>query len=205
MRERGSLFVVSGPSGVGKGTLCNLLLKRVDNIFLSISVTSRPRRGKEKDGVDYYFTTSEDFEEKIKKNEFLEWAKVYNNYYGTPRLTVEEKLNEGYDVLLEIDVQGAMKVKQSMPEGIFIFILPPSLEELERRIIKRGTESEESIRLRMKKAREELKAAPFYDYVIVNDDLEIAARKLQSIVFAERCKVKRNQKLLCILMGGNSL
>jgi len=201
MCDRGILFVVSGPSGVGKGTLCSLLLKQIDNIFLSISLTSRPKRGKEKDGVDYYFTSAEDFEEKIRKNEFLEWAKVYNNYYGTPKKIVEEKLDQGHDVLLEIDVQGAMKVKQNMPDGVFIFIMPPALEELEKRILKRGTESEESLRLRMRKAQEELKASSFYEYVIVNDDLEIAAQKLQSIVLAERCKVKRNQKLLQTFNG----
>lgn len=201
MGDKGILFVVSGPSGVGKGTLCNLLLKRMDNLHISISVTSRPKRGNEQDGVNYYFTTAEEFEEKIKRNEFLEWAKVYNNYYGTPKSVVEEKLEQGCDVLLEIDVQGAMQVKQNMPDGVFIFIMPPAYEELEKRIMKRGTDTQESIKLRLKQAQEELKASSFYDYVIINDDLESAVVKLQAVILAERCKIKRNQKLLMSISG----
>jgi guanylate kinase len=194
--DKGMLIVISGPSGVGKGTLCKILLNRVENLFLSISATTRPPRPGEIDGRDYIFLSRELFEEKIKKGEFLEWAKVYNNYYGTPKDIVFQQLRDGKDVVLEIDTQGAAQVKNNYPEGIFIFISPPSIKELKKRIIKRGSDTESSIELRMKSAIDEIKAASEYDYIVLNDDLNQAALNLQSIVLAERCKVSRNTKIV---------
>lgn len=202
MREQGMLIVVSGPSGVGKGTLCNILLSRVENLFMSISATTRPPRAGEIDGVNYVFMSHESFEDKIAKGQFLEWAKVYNNYYGTPKETVSKKLSEGKDVILEIDIQGAAQVKNNCPEGIFIFISPPSIDELKKRIIKRGSDTEDSIELRMECAREEMEASLGYDYIVLNDDLDKAALMLQSIVLAERCKVSRNRNKLQAIKGG---
>ncbi|MGI5857859.1 MAG: guanylate kinase [Tepidanaerobacteraceae bacterium] len=202
MREKGMLIVVSGPSGVGKGTLCNILLNRVENLFMSISATTRPPRAGEINGVNYIFMSHESFKYKIEKLKFLEWAKVYNNYYGTPKEAVYKKLNEGEDVILEIDIQGAAQVKQNCPEGIFIFISPPSIEELKNRIIKRGSDTQDSIELRLKCAREEMEASLDYDYIVINDDLDKAALMLQSIVLAERCKVSRNKKILKAIKGG---
>ena len=204
MREKGMLIVVSGPSGVGKGTLCNILLNRVENLFMSISATTRPPRAGEINGVNYIFMSHESFKYKIEKLKFLEWAKVYNNYYGTPKEAVYKKLNEGEDVILEIDIQGAAQVKQNCPEGIFIFISPPSIEELKNRIIKRGSDTQDSIELRLKCAREEMEASLDYDYIVINDDLDKAALMLQSIVLAERCKVSRNKKYLRRLKEENS-
>ncbi len=205
MREQGMLIVVSGPSGVGKGTLCNILVSKVEDVFLSTSATTRLPRLGELDGVNYIFMSHENFEDKIKKGQFLEWAKVYTNYYGTPKDVVIKKLSEGKDVILEIDIQGAAQVKKNYPEGIFIFIAPPSIEELEKRIIKRGSDTKDSIDLRLKCAKKEIQAAFDYDYVIINEDLDTAALMLQSIVLAERCRVSRNKKKLLEIKGGNQL
>lgn len=201
MSEKGLLIVVSGPSGVGKGTLCNTLVKNIDNLFISISATTRPPRTGEINGVNYIFMNREKFEEKIEKGQFLEWAKVYNNYYGTPKEFVIEKLNEGKDVILEIDIQGAAQVKKSCPNGVFVFIAPPSLDELRKRIVNRGTDNEESINLRLKSAKEEMRASFDYDYVIINDDLNKAVLKLQSVILAERCKVPRNKDKILEIIG----
>lgn len=201
MSEKGLLIVVSGPSGVGKGTLCNTLVKNIDNLFISISATTRPPRTGEINGVNYIFMNRENFEEKIEKGQFLEWAKVYNNYYGTPKEFVIEKLKEGKDVILEIDIQGAAQVKKSCPNGVFVFIAPPSLDELRKRIVNRGTDNEESINLRLKSAKEEMRASFDYDYVIINDDLNKAVLKLQSVILAERCKVPRNKDKILEIIG----
>lgn len=196
MKEKGMLIVLSGPSGAGKGTLCDLLLKKIKNLYLSISVTTRQPRNNEKNGVDYLFTSEEDFISKIKNDEFIEWAKVHNNYYGTPKKYVDKLLKEGKDVILEIDTQGAAQIKKKYPEGIFIFIMPPGIKELKKRIIKRGSETEESLNIRIQNARKELRESQKYDYVIVNDDLQEAVSNLSAIIIAERCKVSRNRKLL---------
>jgi len=194
--NKGMLIVISGPSGVGKGTLCNLLINRMDNLFLSISATTRPPRHGEINGKDYIFMSREVFEEKIKNGEFLEWAKVYNNYYGTPKDIVYRQLREGKDVILEIDIQGAAQVKKNYPQGVFIFISPPSIEELKKRIINRGSDSKSAIELRMKCAADEIRAASEYDYIVLNDDLDHAALNLQSIILAERCRLSRNTNIL---------
>ena len=196
LSNKGMLIVISGPSGVGKGTLCKLLINRIENLYLSVSATTRSPRPGEINGREYFFMSRQLFEEKIKKDEFLEWAKVYNNYYGTPKDIVFQQLRDGKDVVLEIDTQGAAQVKNNYPEGIFIFISPPSIKELKKRIIKRGSDTESSIELRMKSAIDEIKAAAEYDYIVLNDDLNQAALNLQSIVLAERCKVSRNTKIV---------
>lgn len=193
MQTKGMLIVISGPSGVGKGTLCNLLLKRKKNIILSVSTTTRLPRDGEINGKSYFFVSKKDFESMIKENQFLEWAKVYNNYYGTPREFVNKNLEKGKDVLLEIDIQGAKQVKHNCPQAIFIFIMPPSIAELETRIKKRGTETQTSLEVRMGNTVNELKAAYMYDYIVINDDIERAVTELCSIISAEKCRTSRNK------------
>ncbi|KNF08734.1 guanylate kinase Gmk [Gottschalkia purinilytica] len=191
--EKGLLLVVSGPSGAGKGTICKRLLSENKNIKLSISATTRSPRAGEVDGVNYFFLDKKDFEEKIKKNEFLEYAEVYGNYYGTPKQYVLEQLNSGKDVLLEIDIQGALNIKEIYPDGVFVFILPPSMEELKSRIVKRGTETKESLTRRFESAYEEIKFAFKYDYAVVNDEVDLAVNKIQSIISAEKYRVHRQK------------
>lgn len=200
---KGLLLVVSGPSGVGKGTLCRVLRERFPKLHYSVSATTRQPRPGEKHGVDYYFLSKEEFEARVRNNGFLEWALVYNNYYGTPWGPVQEILQRGEDIILEIDMQGAEQVKNRYPEGVFIFLLPPSLEEQRRRILKRGTEDAESLAKRLEAVGEELKHLPRYDYVIVNDNITASVDKLAAIIMAEKCRVKRNQEWLSKLIGSN--
>ncbi len=188
--------MLSGPSGAGKGTVCKALMERGLGLNLSISVTTRPPRPGEKEGVNYFFRSKEAFEEMIRSSKLLEWAKVFDNYYGTPRDFVEEKLAAGEDVLLEIDIQGAMQVKQRFPDGVFIFLIPPSATELQARILGRGTETEASYRARFGAARQELAMMREYDYVVVNDVVERACDRIAAIVAAEHCSVSRNMHLL---------
>lgn len=196
MDQKGLLVVISGPSGAGKGTICKALLQEND-FWLSVSATTRQPRNGEVDGVNYYFLTKEDFEEKISKNDFLEYAEVYGNYYGTPRSKALEAINNGKDVILEIDIQGALKVKETYPEGVFIFILPPSMEELKQRIINRGSETPESLMTRFKSAYKEINYVSKYNYAVVNDTVEEAVKKIQGIMVAERCRVDRvKEKIL---------
>jgi len=189
--NRGVLIVISGPSGAGKGTICKEILEKNNNIYLSVSATTRKPRQGEVDGVNYYFLTEEDFKNKVESNGFIEYAKVHGNYYGTPKVNVEKMLDEGKDVILEIDIQGALKVKENFTEGVFIFILPPSMDELKRRIIKRGSETEESLMTRFKNAYQEINYVSKYNYAVVNDTLEIAVSKVESIIAAEKCRVDR--------------
>ena len=190
-KKRGLLIVVSGPSGAGKDSVCNLLKEKNNNMWISISCTSREIRKGEEDGINYFYLTREEFENKIKNNDFLEYAIYNNNYYGTPLYKIEENLNKGIDVVLVIEVQGALKVKKIYPDAIFIFILPPSMEELKNRLIKRGTESTEKILERFKTAYKEINEISKYNYVIVNNILDEAVLKMQSIIVAERCRVDR--------------
>jgi len=192
--RKGLLVVVSGPSGAGKGTICQALLEKTPLAY-SVSATTRKPRAGEVDGESYYFLSVEAFEEMIEKDELLEWAKVYDNYYGTPLKKVEEKLAAGEDILLEIDTQGAMKVREKFPEGVYIFILPPSLAELERRIRGRDTETEDVLQKRLAAAIDEIEAGKCYKYVVTNDEVDGAVDSVCAILAAERRLVARNGEL----------
>ena len=192
--RKGLLVVVSGPSGAGKGTICQALLEKT-TLAYSVSATTRKPRAGEVDGESYYFLSVEAFEEMIEKDELLEWAKVYDNYYGTPLKKVEEKLTAGEDILLEIDTQGAMKVREKFPEGVYIFILPPSLAELERRIRGRDTETEDVLQKRLAAAIDEIEAGKCYKYVVTNDEVDGAVDSVCAILAAERRLVARNGEL----------
>ena len=191
--KRGLLIVVSGASGTGKGTVCKKILSDLPEVAYSISATTRAPRPGEVDGKEYYFLSVAEFKSWIADGKFLEHAEVYGNFYGTPLNKIEERLNRGEDILLEIDVQGALNVKRKCPEGVYIFLLPPSLEELKRRIEGRGTETPESLNRRMKNALAEINVGLEYDYVVVNDSIENAAEKIKAILTAERLKVSRNE------------
>lgn len=190
-RGKGLLIVISGPSGAGKGTICKRFLEKNKEVVLSVSATTRSPRQGEVDGVNYHFMTKEQFKDKIKSDDFLEYAEVYDNFYGTPKSNVNELLESGKDVILEIDIQGALKVKENAEDGVFIFILPPSMEELKQRIIKRGSETEESLMKRFKSAYKEINFVSKYNYAVVNDEVETAVEKLESIITAEKCRVDR--------------
>jgi guanylate kinase len=180
--DKGYLFIVSGPSGVGKTVLCNEIVNRFSpHVVYSISTTSRAPRGGEKNGQEYFFCSADDFEKAIARNEFAEWAFVHGNYYGTPRRFLAENLDAGRHVILNIDVQGAMKIRDEYPESIMIFILPPTFEELESRIRKRNMDSENSLKHRLENARKELSFREHYRYAIVNDNLDLAIRELTDI------------------------
>ncbi|MDX8365009.1 guanylate kinase [Cytobacillus sp. IB215665] len=192
MKERGLLIVLSGPSGVGKGTVRKALFSQSDiKLHYSISMTTRKPREGEVDGVDYFFKSREEFESLIAQSKLLEWAEFVGNYYGTPVDYVEKTLQEGKDVFLEIEVQGAMQVRKAFPEGLFIFLMPPSLTELENRITTRGTESNEVINNRMNAAKQEIEMMNAYDYVVENDEVELACERIKAIVTAEHCRRDR--------------
>jgi len=184
--NKGILVVVSGPSGVGKGTVCKYLAEKDSNIFLSISATSRLPREGEIDGVHYYFKTPDEFDRMIENDEFLEYAKYVTSTYGTPSAPCDENLNKGKNVVLEIEVQGGMKVKEKRKDTIMIFIIPPTLEDLEKRLRGRGTESEEMIQKRLKRAQEELLLIDKYDYIVTNDTVENAAECIKKIIEENR-------------------
>ncbi|KKK39619.1 guanylate kinase [Mesobacillus campisalis] len=194
MIEKGLLIVLSGPSGVGKGTVRKGIFSQKDTAFeYSVSATTRKPREGEVHGVDYFFKSREEFEDMIANDQLLEYAEYVGNYYGTPVEYVRETIDAGKDVFLEIEVQGAGQVRRKFPEGLFIFLAPPSLSELENRIVTRGTESEDLIRSRMKAAREELEMMELYDYVVENDEVELACERIKAIVVAEHCRRERVQ------------
>lgn len=186
MADKGILIVVSGFSGAGKGTLMKKLISTYDNYALSISMTTRTPRPGERDGVEYFFTDREHFEEKIKQNGLIEYAQYCGNYYGTPRAYVEERLQEGKDVVLEIEIQGALKIKEKFPESLLLFVTPPDVSELQRRLRGRGTESEDVIARRLARAYEESEGMDAYDYIVVNDDLETCVKEINWLVEAAR-------------------
>ncbi|NLO97974.1 MAG: guanylate kinase [Peptococcaceae bacterium] len=190
-KNRGMLVVVSGPAGVGKGTICRALLAQSADIEYSVSVTTRNCRPGETEGKEYYFRTKEEFQNMIKNQEFLEWAEFCGNYYGTPKFHVERALDENKTVLLEIDIQGAKQVKELYPDGVFIFIVPPSLKELSERLHGRGTETEDIIQQRLAKAVQELNEIKNYNYIVENDYIEAAVEKIKCIITAEKCSVRR--------------
>lgn len=193
-KEKGILFVLSGPSGVGKGTVRKKLFEQAEDLKYSISMTTRQKRPGEQDGVDYFFKTKKQFKQLIEQGELLEYAQYVNNYYGTPKRYVEEMLEKGTDVFLEIEVQGALQVKDSFPEGVFIFLIPPSLEELKNRIVGRGTETEKLVANRLQEAQNEIKMMDAYNYIVVNDDVQIAVDKVKSIIESEHCRRDRIAK-----------
>ncbi len=192
MMNKGLLIVVSGPSGAGKGTICRQLLNTASEIKLSVSITTRNPRVGEVEGENYYFVEKKEFEELIEQDDLLEYAQVYDNYYGTPRKYVMDHINQGKDVLLEIDIQGALQIKDKYPEGIFVFILPPSMQELKRRIIHRGSETEASLEKRFQSAFGEINYVKKYDYCVVNDHLDQAVDQVRAIIKAEKCKVTKD-------------
>jgi guanylate kinase len=192
LNERGLLIVLSGPSGVGKGTVRKALFEMEGHdLTYSVSMTTRPKREGETDGVDYYFVSRTDFEKRISENGFLEFEEFFGNYYGTPRDKVEEQLNLGHEVVLEIEVQGALKVRDEVKDAVFIFLVPPSKKALKKRLISRGTEDDETINIRLSKAEKEFKLAHKYDYIVVNDDVYNAADRILAIIRAEHAKTER--------------
>ncbi len=198
MTDKGTLIVFSGPSGSGKGTILSNFYDSYadDKIKYSVSATTRNPREGEKDGVNYFFKTKEEFENMISDGQFLEWAKFCDNYYGTPKKAVTDLVDSGYDVILEIETVGAMNVKKNFPDAVMVFVLPPSVEELKKRLSGRGTETEDVIEKRIETALGELPLAQKYDYVIVNDEVEKATEKFWTIVRAERLKTSKNKKTI---------
>lgn len=203
LNERGLLIVVSGPSGVGKSSVRKALFEIPNNnLVYSISMTTRKPREGERDGIDYYFVTEEEFKKKIEENAFLEWAKFVGNYYGTPKDAVNKMLDKGKEVVLEIEVEGALQVRKQVKDGVFVFIVPPTKDALINRLKSRGTENEEILNERINKAENEYKVAYKYDYIVVNDDVRNAADRIMAIIRAEHSKTERSiHKYLELLNG----
>lgn len=196
MRERGILAVVSGFSGAGKGTLMKALMDRYDNYALSISVTTRQPREGEKDGREYFFITEEQFDEMVAQDRLIEYARYVHHSYGTPKDYVMRQLEEGKDVILEIEIQGALKVKEKFPEAVLVFVMPPSAGELKRRLIGRGTEPLSIIDARLKRAAEEAVGIEKYDYIIVNDDVNECAARLHALIQSQHCRASENLEFI---------
>jgi len=201
-KDKGLLIIISGPSGAGKGTVCNAYLERHQETMMSISATTRIPRFNEIEGVNYFFKNEDTFNTMIDNGDFLEYAEVYGNYYGTPKKFVQKQLLDGKDIILEIDIQGALQVKERFDEGVFVFIVPPSMEELKRRIVKRGTENAEKLYKRFQSAYDELNFINRYNYLVLNDTVNNAVQKLEAIVTAERCRISRNRDFYLSLQGG---
>ena len=196
MEERGILIVVSGFSGSGKGTIMNEIMRRYDNYALSVSATTRKPRTGEENGREYFFKTVEEFEKMIAKDELIEYARYVDNYYGTPRTYVEEQLEAGKDVILEIEIQGALKVKEKFPDTLLLFVTPPTAKELKHRLVGRGTETMDVIDFRMKRAKEEALGMDRYDYLIINDVLEDCVEEMHQIIRGEHRRSFRNQAFI---------
>ena len=196
MQEKGKLIVISGPSGAGKSTVVFKAIEGREDVCFSTSVTTRKPRPGEVDGREYFFVDLDRFKEMVENDELLEHAEYVANSYGTPRAYVEEKLNAGLNVLLDIEVQGARQIREKKPDAVMIFIIPPSLEELERRLKGRGTDTERAIEARLIRARQEYQEADFYDYIIINDDADKAARELSAIILAEHCRAADRMEYL---------
>lgn len=184
----GQIFVFSAPSGTGKSTIAEALMERVEALAYSISHTSRRPRGSEQDGVDYHFATRSTFKEMIEQNAFLEWAEVHGHLYGTSLAVINAQISAGFDILMDVDVQGGRNIKKQFPESVLIFLLPPSLETLEDRLTTRGTDDPPVVKKRMAQAAKEIKSCSWYDYIVINDDLEKAISEAQSIIVSERCR-----------------
>lgn len=194
-KKQGILIIISAPSGAGKGSVISEMCKQNDNLWVSISATSRPIRSNDVEGETYYFLSKEEFEQKIKEGYFLEYTNYVGNYYGTPKQYIQEHLDKGKDVILEIEIEGAMNVKKMIPEALCVFIMPPSLKELKRRLENRGTDTKDKILERFKTAYREINEVTKYNYVVVNDTLEVAADKVLSIIKAEKCRVDRIEEV----------
>ena len=194
--SKGVLTVVSGFSGAGKGTVMKRLIQKYDDYALSISVTTRKPREGERDGIEYFFKTKEEVETMIENDEFLEYARYVDNYYGTPRFYVEEMLAKGKNVIIEIEIQGAMQIKAKNPEAVLVFVTPPSFEELRNRLVGRGTETADVIESRLRRASEEAEGMPSYDYILVNDQVEDCVDRLHQIILSERAKAQRNEEFI---------
>lgn len=197
-------IVVSAASGTGKTSLCDRLLKTLSSTARSISYTTRAPRGEERDGVHYHFVSGQKFDEMIQRGEFIEWAKVFEHRYGTGVRSVQEQLAGGVDVLLDIDVQGGAQIKTKLPDALLIFLLPPSMDELRRRLENRATDTPEVIEHRLAKARSEIEQAPLYDYLVVNDDFDTAAEELRAIIKARRIRQNRHERLIASLIEGDA-
>ena len=194
-KKQGLLIIISAPSGAGKGSIINEMLAHNNNLWLSISATSRPMRNNDQEGVTYYFFSKEKFEQKIKEDYFLEYAVYADNYYGTPKEHIQKHLNDGQDVILEIEIQGAMQVKKLIPESLCVFIMPPSLKELKKRLVTRGTDNKDKILERFKIAYQEMNEVTKYNYVVINDDIDVASDKILAIIKAEKCRVDRIEEV----------
>ena len=197
LTREGLLLIISGPSGVGKGTVCRALMERNDNMRFSVSCTTRPPRPGEVDGLHYFFKTREEFDQMVKEGAFLEHMQVFGqHFYGTPRAYVEQQRAAGLDILLDIDVHGAMNVKKACPDAVLVFLAPPSMSCLKERLVGRGTETAEAVEKRFQESFEEMQHMPDYDYLIINDVLDKAIRQLEQIVAVERLRVSRNQEYI---------
>ena len=195
-KDKGILVVVSGFSGAGKGTLMKQLLKTYDNYALSVSMTTRKPRVGEEDGREYFFVSTETFEEKIAQGELVEYARYCDNYYGTPRAYVEKQLENGKDVILEIEIQGALKIKERFPQALLLFVMPPSVKDLERRLLGRGTETSEVIAARLSRAGEEAEGIEKYDYLVINDDLDTCVAQMHALIQGAHNAPLRNEEFI---------